>query len=104
MECSPGWSAAQPGEEETDSPFSPCFFPPAPYTTNVHLPLLGPLPSTGVRGGCSFSGEGPPTMAEQQIDKELKLALSQIEKTFGKGAIMQLGEDATAEVQGIPTG
>jgi recombination protein RecA len=44
-------------------------------------------------------------MAEQQaFDKELKLALSQIEKTFGKGAIMQLGEDATAEVQGIPTG
>src|SRR5262245_60834582 len=44
-------------------------------------------------------------MAEQQaFDKELKLALSQIEKTFGKGAIMQLGEDATAEVQGSPTG
>ena len=44
-------------------------------------------------------------MAEQQsFDKELKLALSQIEKTFGKGAIMQLGQDATAEVQGIPSG
>jgi recombination protein RecA len=38
------------------------------------------------------------------IDKELKLALSQIEKQFGKGAIMQLGEHALAEVPGISTG
>ncbi len=43
-------------------------------------------------------------MAETQQDKDLKLALSQIEKTFGKGSIMQLGEDAVAEVQGISTG
>ena len=39
-----------------------------------------------------------------QIDKDLKLALGQIEKAFGKGAIMQLGEDAVSDVQGIPTG
>jgi recombination protein RecA len=37
-------------------------------------------------------------------DKELKNALSQIEKTFGKGAIMQLGEDSLTDVQGISTG
>jgi recombination protein RecA len=37
-------------------------------------------------------------------DKELKNALSQIEKQFGKGAIMQLGADSGSEVQGIPTG
>jgi recombination protein RecA len=43
-------------------------------------------------------------MADLQADKELKLALSQIEKTFGKGAIMQLGEDTAAEVSGISTG
>jgi len=43
-------------------------------------------------------------MAETQQDKELKLALSQIEKAFGKGAIMKLGEDAAAEVSGISTG
>ena len=37
-------------------------------------------------------------------DKELKNALAQIEKQFGKGAIMQLGENAVQEVQGISTG
>src|SRR5919109_4563005 len=37
-------------------------------------------------------------------NKELKNALQQIEKQFGKGAIMQLGEDSTADVQGISTG
>jgi recombination protein RecA len=37
-------------------------------------------------------------------DKELKGALSLIEKQFGKGAIMQLGEKSAADVQGISTG
>src|SRR5271154_2534986 len=41
-------------------------------------------------------------MAEQ--DRELKNALQQIEKQFGKGAIMQLGETALSDVQGISTG
>lgn len=43
-------------------------------------------------------------MAEQANDKELKNALAQIEKQFGKGAIMQLGDDAVQEIQGISTG
>jgi recombination protein RecA len=43
-------------------------------------------------------------MAEQPQDRELKNALAQIEKQFGKGAIMQLGESSVAEVQGISTG
>src|SRR3954454_12390376 len=43
-------------------------------------------------------------MADAAQDKELKNALAQIEKQFGKGAIMQLGEDSTQEVQGISTG
>lgn len=37
-------------------------------------------------------------------NRELKLALQQIEKQFGKGAIMQLGETPTADVTGISTG
>jgi recombination protein RecA len=37
-------------------------------------------------------------------DKELKNALAQIEKAFGKGAIMQLGEASLTDVQGISTG
>ncbi|MBM3994426.1 MAG: recombinase RecA [Planctomycetes bacterium] len=37
-------------------------------------------------------------------DRELKNALQQIEKQFGKGAIMQLGGDNATDVQGISTG
>src|SRR3954463_15350361 len=43
-------------------------------------------------------------MAEQAYDKELKNALVQIEKQFGKGSIMQMGEAAVQEIQGISTG
>ncbi len=42
-------------------------------------------------------------MAEHE-NKELKNALSAIEKQFGKGAIMQMGEKSADDVQGIPTG
>ena len=38
-------------------------------------------------------------------DRAIELAVSTIEKQFGKGSIMRLGEDATApEVQVVPTG
>src|SRR5947209_12301267 len=43
-------------------------------------------------------------MADPAHDKELKNALSRIEKQFGKGAIMQLGENSVADVPGISTG
>ncbi len=37
--------------------------------------------------------------------KALEMAISQIEKNFGKGSIMRLGEQSTAEgIQAIPTG
>ncbi|MCI0637672.1 MAG: recombinase RecA [Gemmataceae bacterium] len=42
-------------------------------------------------------------MAEN-YDRELKNALQQIEKQFGKGAIMQMGETALLDVQGISSG
>src|SRR5215510_13178214 len=43
-------------------------------------------------------------MADQAQDRELKSALAQIEKQFGKGAVMQLGEGSALDVQGIPSG
>ena len=43
-------------------------------------------------------------MADQAAERELRNALAQIEKQFGKGAIMQLGESTALDVQGIPTG
>src|SRR6516225_4046263 len=39
-----------------------------------------------------------------EYDRELKNALQQIEKQFGKGSIMQLGSENAADVQGIATG
>src|ERR1700729_1804406 len=39
-----------------------------------------------------------------EMDRELKNTLQQIEKQFGKGAIMQLGEGSAHDVQGISTG
>src|SRR5579883_2926705 len=43
-------------------------------------------------------------MADQTSERELKNALAQIEKQFGKGAIMKLGEGSTSDVQGISSG
>src|SRR5437763_16299829 len=37
-------------------------------------------------------------------DKALDMALSQIEKQFGKGSIMRMGESTTMAVESIPTG
>ena len=52
----------------------------------------------------NFPGEEEPAMAEQTMDRELKNAIQQIEKQFGKGAIMQLGESTAMDVQGISSG
>jgi recombination protein RecA len=43
-------------------------------------------------------------MAEPTYERELKNALAQIEKQFGKGAIMQLGENSLTDIPGISTG
>ena len=37
-------------------------------------------------------------------DKALELAIAQIEKQFGKGSIMKLGENARLNIESIPTG
>ena len=42
--------------------------------------------------------------ASDNKKKALDLALSQIEKQFGKGAIMRMGEGANMDVEAIPTG
>jgi recombination protein RecA len=47
------------------------------------------------------------TLKEKDKDKmkALEMAITQIEKNFGKGSIMRLGEEGTAEgIQSIPTG
>ena len=37
-------------------------------------------------------------------DKALEMAMGQIEKQFGKGAIMRMGDSATMQVEAISTG
>lgn len=46
--------------------------------------------------------EGAKDISDRQ--KALELALSQIEKQFGKGSIMKLGGDIKVDVEAIPTG
>ncbi|MBL8799853.1 MAG: recombinase RecA [Planctomycetia bacterium] len=43
-------------------------------------------------------------MADANQNPELKNALKQIEQAYGKGAIMQLGDQSALDVQGIPSG
>ena len=43
-------------------------------------------------------------MEVQQKEKTLDLAISQIEKQFGQGAIMRMGEDTIIKIDGISTG
>ena len=43
-------------------------------------------------------------MEVQQKEKTLDLAITQIEKQFGQGAIMRMGEDTIIKIDGIPTG
>jgi recombination protein RecA len=36
--------------------------------------------------------------------KALEMALGQLEKQYGKGAVMKMGQKATMEIEAIPTG
>ena len=46
--------------------------------------------------------DAAPAASDKQ--KALETAISQIEKQFGKGAVMRLGQNATMNVEAIPTG
>jgi recombination protein RecA len=55
-----------------------------------------------LKRGKSEMVTGTKTMPDKS--KALEAALSQIERTFGKGSIMRLGDDSTLPVEVIPTG
>lgn len=44
------------------------------------------------------------TSTTDERAKALKLAIEKIEKDFGKGSIMKLGDKASVNVEAIPTG
>ena len=56
------------------------------------------------RGGTSASGSKDDSRTLSDRQKALELALTQIEKQFGKGSIMKLGGQIKADVETIPTG
>ena len=55
-------------------------------------------------GRKAASGDNRTAAAVTAEQKALTNALSQIEKAFGAGAIMKMGESAVAEVEGISSG
>jgi recombination protein RecA len=60
--------------------------------------------STRTAMSAARSGNPSPNGNRSERTKALELALSQIEKEFGRGAIMRLSESGTQAVQSIPTG
>jgi len=46
----------------------------------------------------------PDIVESKEKQKAMEIALSQIEKNFGRGAVMQLGQGKMPEVEAIPTG
>jgi recombination protein RecA len=50
------------------------------------------------------SNERQPRRVPVERDKALEMALGQIEKQFGKGSIMRLGENAHMQIEVVPTG
>lgn len=51
----------------------------------------------------NFENEGMPAPNTEKL-KALQAAMDKIEKTFGKGSIMKMGEENTEQVEVIPTG
>lgn len=51
-------------------------------------------------------GENQLSLGKEMMEKKkaLEMAISQIEKQFGKGSIMKLGQDSKLNVEAIPTG
>lgn len=61
-------------------------------------------PSKKEKASVDRNGTAGASPAMTEREKAIDLALSQIERRFGKGAIMKLGEAAKVHVEAIPTG
>src|SRR6185437_5723848 len=76
----------------------------SPGQRNCHTPFVGWLQSARrtAKRTCGRSARNRETQMER--DKALDMALGQIEKQFGKGSIMRLGENATMDIEVVSTG
>src|SRR5262245_43920345 len=66
-------------------------------------PTTRPTDSARERDGTTRPGQGWTDMAGDR-DQALNVALAQIEKQFGKGSVMRLGDETRAPLEVIPTG
>ena len=57
---------------------------------------------TGKQPGSSSSGKGSPE--REKRNQALERAMAQIERQYGKGAVMRLGADQRQEIEAISTG
>ena len=69
--------------------------------THKKLRKQTPLRRLGLR---RWMMEEKTPMADKDKAQALETALNQIEKQFGKGAVMRLGQNSTMNVEAIPTG
>lgn len=76
--------------------------------THTHRGIVGRGNQNGNSSSGVGNGNGISPSLRSGVDPEkrrvLEMALSQIEKNFGKGAIMRMGESARIAVETIPTG
>jgi recombination protein RecA len=74
--------------------------------TPASAPAAAPARPTAPLNGSSSAAGGAPkiVMEDKEKARALTQAVSQIEKTFGKGSIMRLDEDAYLNIPGISTG
>jgi len=117
----PTWR--DPGQREWAVPRSPCCPPPGPRRFRYAVVARSPGPRSAltrsartpvrqlspvVRGTDTPTSYGPPGRNDEPVnmhttkeakemerDKALDVALSQIEKQFGKGSVMRMGENST---------
>ena len=72
-------------------------------TNTLDSVILDPVvPSNGRRRAAAAVKENEPVPTER--DRALSTALTQIERSYGKGAIMRLGEASAQPIEVIPTG
>src|SRR5215467_2769465 len=75
------------------------------FCSGENVPALYIMPSPAGRPGVQKERMGMPDERTTEKNKAIDFALTQIEKQFGKGSIMRLGQkDALVPVDVIPTG
>jgi len=94
----PADSKAAPGSIPDSSP------PAAAPATSISRPRAGVTSTSVAAVPASSSSTSAPAASSPERDKALGLVLNQIERNFGKGSIMRLGDASRMRVETISTG